>query len=219
MQGLSKPFDPGGNVCPLWQASSRQAPPSGHGDAGKGLACRVPFPTWDTSWQICSRSLCRIKGHSPEILLGPVPPAGVCRASRHSQHSLPPLTEQEQAHQRLSHSTNALQHPDLLSVNHSLDFSQRALSKTTDISNSNTLSRSFCFGSPWWACRSRQDGRGIAAVEWQKGLKLLHARCAAVNLDGKKPTVASSCVPSKKRWHSLIANTILRTSKTILVTD
>lgn len=143
-----------------------------------------------------------MKGHSPEILLGPVPPAGVCRASQqHGQRSLPPLTEQEQerAHQRLSHSTNALQHPDLPSVNHSLDFSQRALSKTTDISNSNALSRSFCFGSPRWACRSRRDGRGIAAVKWQKGLKLLHARCAAVNLDGKKPTVASSCVLSKKR--------------------
>ena len=44
---------------------------------------------------------------------------------------LPP-TEQEQAHKQLC-SANALQHPDLPSVNHSLDFSLWALSKTTDI--------------------------------------------------------------------------------------
>lgn len=44
-----------------------------------------------------------------------------------------PTTEQEQEHKKLSCSANALQHPDLPSVNHSLDITLWVLSKTADI--------------------------------------------------------------------------------------
>lgn len=44
------------------------------------------------------------------------------------------------------------------------------------------LSQTLCFGSPLWACPSRQDGVGIATVKWRKVVKLFYARCAVVNL-------------------------------------
>lgn len=142
-------------------------------------------------------------------------PSWALKSSDHTgQGSLPSSME---AHQCLSCLTNVLQHPDLPSVNHPLDFSLWMLPKTFEILHA--LSQTFSFSSPLWACQCWWDGIAIATVPWQKVLKLFHASCAAVNLDGKKPTVSCSCVLSKRRWHFLIANMILRTSESILVTD
>lgn len=163
--------------CPQAESSSVSC----QGDSSKDLAWKVPFPISDTSWQPCSRYLYKTKVHSSELLLGSVPPAGVCRDPLwYGQCSLPPPMEQDQAHKQLSCSANALQHPDLPSVNHSLDFSLWVLSKTADIWYLYASSQSFCFSSPQWACQS--EGVDIATLKWRKVLKLFHARCAAVNL-------------------------------------
>lgn len=145
-----------------------------HEDTDEDLAYRVPFPTSATLQQVPLQDQgAQTWGPSGISLQRPSLTWPTLPASPNKQ---------EQAHKQLSCSTNALQHPDMPSVSHSLGFSLWVLSKPTDVWYPYTLPQIFCFSSPWWASPSTQDGVDIATVKWRKVVKLFYARCAAVNL-------------------------------------